>query len=85
MHEHVSEYGRLDRAGEDGATAGVGGELIEQHVARAAADDVDDFDASPVSSSIQPMTVAYMSARLSKQQRTSAPSVSGMGWLVSRQ
>ena len=45
LHEHVSEDGRLDRAGEDGTGAGIGGELIEQGVARAAADDVDDFDA----------------------------------------
>ena len=46
LDEHVAERGRLDRTGDDRQPAGVGGQLAEQLVARAAADQVDDLDRS---------------------------------------
>src|SRR5262249_27644700 len=42
----VAERGRLDRAGEHRPAGRVGGELVEQPVARPAADDADLFDAA---------------------------------------
>ena len=44
LDEHVAERGRLDRTGEHRQPAGVGGQLAEQLVAGAAADEVDDVD-----------------------------------------
>ena len=41
LHRDVAERGGFDRPGDDGAAGGVRGELIEQPVARAAADDAD--------------------------------------------
>ena len=45
LDQHVAQRGGLDRAGDDRQPAGVGGELAQQRVLRAAADDVDDVDA----------------------------------------
>jgi hypothetical protein len=44
LNEDVAECGGFDRSGPHGQAAGVGGELAEQFVASAAADDVDDVD-----------------------------------------
>ena len=44
LHRDIAERGRFDRAGEHGAAGRVGGELIQQPVARSAADDVDLLD-----------------------------------------
>src|SRR3954468_4895773 len=41
LHEHIADRGCFDRPGDDFAAASVGGELVEQLAARAAADDVD--------------------------------------------
>jgi hypothetical protein len=41
LHHHVADGGGFDRAGDDAAVAGVGGELAELPVEGAAADDVD--------------------------------------------
>ena len=41
LHRDVAERGRLDRARDHRAAGGIGGELIQQAVARAAADDPD--------------------------------------------
>ena len=41
LHRDVAERGRLDRTGEDGPAGGIGRELIQQPVARSAADDPD--------------------------------------------
>ena len=41
LHQDIAHGRGLDRAGEHGAAGGVGGELREQAVLRAAADDVD--------------------------------------------
>ena len=39
-HDGVAQRSRLDRAGDDGAPGGIGGELVEEFILRAAADDV---------------------------------------------
>ena len=44
LHQRVAERRRLDRAGQHRQPARVGGELAEQGVPRAAADDVHDLD-----------------------------------------
>ena len=41
LHRDVAERGRLDRAGDHGAAGRVRGELIQQAIARSAADDAD--------------------------------------------
>ena len=46
LDEDVADGGGFDGAGDDGAIAGVGGELIEQFVSAAAANDVDCADLS---------------------------------------
>src|SRR5437879_1067599 len=44
LDEDIAKHSRLDRTRQNGAVAGISGELVEQIVARAAADDVDDFN-----------------------------------------
>ena len=44
LHEDVAEGGRLDRPGQDRQLAGVRGQLAEERVPGAAADEVDDLD-----------------------------------------
>ena len=44
LHGDVAKRRRFDRTGDDRAAGGVGGELIEQPVARTAADDPDFVD-----------------------------------------
>ena len=73
LHQRVAERGGLDRPGHDRQAAGVGGELAEQRVAGAAADDVHDVDV-PAG---QPLRVGarrarWARARLSRMQRTIA-------------
>jgi hypothetical protein len=46
LDDEVAEGGGLDGAGEDGALAGVGCELVEELILGSAADDVDGVDAA---------------------------------------
>ena len=46
LDQDVAERRRLDRPGHDRQPAGVGGELAQERVACAAADEVDDLDGS---------------------------------------
>src|SRR5436189_571943 len=46
LHGDVAERGRFDRAGEHGATGRIGSELVQQPVARTAADDPDLVEAA---------------------------------------
>ena len=46
LHRDVAERGRLDRPGDDRAAGRIGGELIQQTIARAAADDADLLEAT---------------------------------------
>ena len=62
LHRDIPERGGFDRPGDNAPAAGVGGELIEQPVARAAADDREsrvhaDAGQAPEHSSTRP--VAY--------------------------
>ena len=41
LHQHIADRGRFDGAGDDRAIARIGGELAQQRVLAAAADDVD--------------------------------------------
>src|SRR5258705_11162174 len=45
LDQNISQGSGFDWSGQYATVAGVGGELVEQFVARAAADDVDDLDA----------------------------------------
>jgi hypothetical protein len=45
LHQRVSYSCGLDRAGDDGQPACIGGELAEQSVVNPAADDMDHIDA----------------------------------------
>ena len=47
LHQHVAEGRGLDRPGDHRQPAGVGGELAQQRVLRAAADQVHDVDVAP--------------------------------------
>lgn len=45
LHQDIAENSRFDGTGKNRAVAGISGQLVEQTVARAAADDVDHLDA----------------------------------------
>src|ERR1051325_8016111 len=46
LDQEIAQSGRFDWAGDDGALAGVGGELGEHPALRPAADNVNDLDAA---------------------------------------
>ena len=68
LHQAVAESGRLGRPGEHGDAEGVGGELAEQGVLRAAADQVDDVDVTACEGRGQP-DVAPVGERQAVQDR----------------
>ncbi len=73
LDEDVAERRRLDRPGDHRQPAGVGGELAEQRVAGAAADEVDDVDRAPGQARrVARRSARYAGARLSRMHRTSA-------------
>src|SRR5690349_20083020 len=47
LDQQIAKRGRFDRASDDMALAGVCGDLVEQRIARATADDVNDLDGLP--------------------------------------
>jgi len=72
----------LDRPGQHASSAGVGGELAELAIARAAAHDVNVSSRPPTSSSHIASVWRNFIARLSRPQRSTAPSSAGTGWPV---
>ena len=71
LDEDVADRRRLDRAGDHRAARGVRGELAQQGVLRAAADDVDDLDRPARQAARRRRSSARTPrARLSRMQRT---------------
>ncbi len=71
LHEDVAERGRLDWSGDDRAVTRIRGQLAQQRVARAAADDVYDVDVAPGQPyGIRAQRPRCASARLSMTHRT---------------
>ena len=46
LHGDIAERGRLDRSGDHRPAGRIGGELVEQTIARAAADHADFLEAT---------------------------------------
>ena len=78
LDEQVAKHRGFLRAREHASAGAVGGELVQQIVACAAADDVDILDVrSPVTASSSSSAAAWLVARLSSMRRATSPCVSG--------
>ena len=83
LQQDVAGGRGLDRAGVDRAAAGVGGELAEQGVLASRRRPRGSSGSScRGSASSRSIVQRYFSARLSRQQRTKAPSSAGRVWPV---
>ena len=85
LDEDVADGGGLDRTGDDLHAGGIGGELVEELAAAAAADDVEFLDLMADEAFERAEGFGVSQREAFQIVRTNWPGVAGASWPVSRQ